>query len=161
MTADTQYGHIVQINVNPAGGVPKHRVATAAITVEGVAGDRQRNRKLHGGPQRAVSLYALERIQALQAEGHPITPGSAGENLTIGGLDWANLIPGARLRIGEWVELEITSYTAPCENIAASFHDEQFSRISQKLHPGWSRVYARVLAEGAVYEGDRVILEPA
>jgi hypothetical protein len=31
--------------------------------------------------------------------------------------------------------------------------------ISQKVHPGWSRLYARVLAEGIVYEGDLAAIE--
>ena len=30
--------------------------------------------------------------------------------------------------------------------------------IADKLHPGWSRVYARVLAEGQIRSGDRVEL---
>lgn len=147
---------IVQINVNPEGGVPKHAVATATIRVGGVDGDRQRNRKFHGGPQRAVSLYALELIQALQGEGHPIVPGSTGENLTLAGLDWGALAPGDRLLLGAQVELEITGYAAPCKNIAASFSAGAFSRIGHKNHPGWSRLYARVLREGTVGVGDRV-----
>jgi MOSC domain-containing protein YiiM len=46
----------------------------------------------------------------------------------------------------------------PCHKIAASFADGEFHRISQKLHPGWSRVYARVLAQGMVRLGDEVVL---
>ena len=72
-------GRVVQVNVNPQGGVPKHAVAATEITAEGVAGDRQRDRRHHGGPQRAVSLFAMERIEALRAEGHPIAPGSTGD----------------------------------------------------------------------------------
>ncbi|MCG8349528.1 MAG: MOSC domain-containing protein [Chloroflexales bacterium] len=151
--------HIAQINVNPDGGVPKHRVAQAEITMNGVAGDKQRDRRYHGGPTRAVSLYALEHIQALQAEGHSITPGSTGENLTIYGLDWTALQLGDCLRIGDQVLIEITSYAAPCSNIAESFAGGEFKRIAQKAHPGWSRLYARVLSEGIVREGDEVVLE--
>lgn len=154
-------GRISRINVNPRGGVPKHRVPTAELTTAGVIGDKQRDRRYHGGPDRAVSLFALERIAALRAEGHPIEPGSTGENLTLEGLDWGAIRAGDRLRIGEWVELEITGYAAPCSNIEGSFADGAFKRISQKLHPGWSRLYARVLAEGLVREGDAVEHEPA
>jgi MOSC domain-containing protein YiiM len=150
---------IVQINVNPNGGVPKHRVAQAEITMNGVAGDKQRDRRYHGGPSRAVSLYALEHIQALQAEGHRIKPGSTGENLTIRGLDWAALQLGDCLRIGDRVLIEITGYAAPCNNIAESFASGAFKRIAQKVHPGWSRLYARVLSEGIVREGDEVVLD--
>jgi hypothetical protein len=54
--------------------------------------------------------------QALQAEGHPITPGSIGENLTIEGIDWNAVRPGAYLRLGEDVVAQVTRYTAPCVN---------------------------------------------
>jgi MOSC domain-containing protein YiiM len=150
-------GHIVQINVNPQGGVPKQPIASARISAKGVAGDKQRNRRFQGGPQRAVSLYSYERIRALQAEGHPIAPGSTGENLTIGGLDWAALSIGDQLQIGGKLLIEITGYAAPCSNIAASFSGGAITRISQKLHPGWSRLYAKVLAEADVCVGDPVV----
>jgi MOSC domain-containing protein YiiM len=150
-------GHVVQINVNPNGGVPKHPVAVADITYDGVRGDRQRDREHHGGPRRAVCLYSIERIIALQAEGHPIAPGTIGENLTIGGLDWDRLAIGDRLLIGPWVELEITEYTTPCNTIAGSFQRGWFSRINQRLYPGWSRLSARVISEGEVKVGDQVI----
>ena len=153
-------GSVVQINVNPNGGVPKQRVTSAVVTVSGVAGDKQRNRRFHGGPQRAVSLYSYERILALQAEGHPIAPGSTGENLTIGGLDWAAIAPGDRLSIGAGLRIQITGYAVPCSNIIASFAGGAIIRISQQLHPGWSRLYARVLAAAEVREGDVVLLEP-
>lgn len=149
-------GRVEQVNVNPLGGVPKYPVPVAWITADGVAGDKQRDRRFHGGPERAVSLFARERIEALRAEGHPIAPGSTGENLTVSGLDWSALQPGDLLRVGEWVELAITGYAAPCSNIADSFADGAFKRMSQKLHPGWSRLYARVLAEGEVRPGDLV-----
>jgi MOSC domain-containing protein YiiM len=150
--------HLHQISVSD-GGVPKLPVPEAKITAEGVAGDRQRNLEVHGGVNRAICLFSLEIIEALQAEGHTIKPGSSGENLTIAGLDWANLKPGDRLRIGDAVLLEIVSYTSPCKFNAQWFVNGEFSRISQKLHPGWSRTYARVLAEGVVRPGDAVVLE--
>jgi MOSC domain-containing protein YiiM len=153
-------GYVVQINVNPNGGVPKQRILSALVGVDGVAGDKQRNRRFHGGPERAVSLYSYEHIQALQAEGHPIAAGSTGENLTIGGLDWSAIAPGDRLTIGAGLRIEITGYAAPCSNIIDSFAGGAIARMSQKLHPGWSRLYARVLAEAEVREGDVVLLEP-
>lgn len=147
---------VVQINVNAQGGVPKHATPSAEITMQGVVGDKQRDRRFHGGPNRAVSLYSYELIQALRAEGHPIDLGTTGENLTISGLDWATLQPGDQLAIGSRVCLEITDYAAPCKNIAASFQDGDFSRIAHKRAPGWSRLYARVLTEGTVHIEDRV-----
>ena len=148
-------GRVVQISVSP-GGVPKRRVPGARITAMGVEGDRQRDREHHGGPERAVCLYANERILALQSEGHAIEPGAIGENLTIDGLDWDHVTPGTRLAIGGEVVLEITKYTSPCWNIGPVFADQAYARVSQKRHPGWSRVYARVVTEGHVREGDAV-----
>jgi MOSC domain-containing protein YiiM len=140
--------------------VPKEPRPSARVETEGVEGDRQRDRRYHGGPDRAVSLYSLERVQALQAEGHPIAPGTTGENLTIGGLDWSAVGPGGRVGVGE-VLLEVTKPAHPCKTITGSFRGGDFSRISEKLHPGWSRFYARVLRVGTVRVGDPVVWSPA
>jgi MOSC domain-containing protein YiiM len=151
-------GRIFQLNVSD-GGVPKRAVRAAYLTRTGLEGDRQRDRRYHGGPERALCLYSLEQILELQAEGHPIFPGSVGENLTLAGLDLRQLVPGARLAIGEEVLIEISSYTTPCRIIAESFVGGQFKRISQKVNPGDSRLYARVLQTGtlAVGHGVRII----
>ena len=149
-------GRLESINTS-FGGVPKLPVFEGQITTEGVAGDVQRDLRYHGGPDRAVSIFSLELIQALQAEGHPIAPGTAGENLTVSGIDWALMTPGRELQIGP-VRLVITAYASPCENIRRSFAREHFVRISQKVHPGWSRVYTRVLTPGTVRPGDPVQL---
>lgn len=144
---------VVQVNVAPEGGVPKRPVVAALLTAHGVAGDRQLDLKHHGGPERAVCLFASERIAALAAEGHPIAPGTTGENLTIAGLDWDALQAGDRLAVADGVLLEISGPAPPCRTIAGSFLDGKFGRISDKSHPGWSRLYARVLVEGLVREG--------
>lgn len=147
---------VVQISVSPKGGVPKLPIEEAQILTNGVAGDNQRERRFHGGPMRAVCLYSYERIRELQDEGHPIDCGTTGENLTVCGLNWNEIVPGVQLKIGPDVILEITSYTKPCFKIADSFVDGEWKRIWQKLHPGWSRLYAKVLCEGVVREGDEV-----
>lgn len=150
-------GRLHQINISD-GGVPKLPVAEAVITSDGVSGDRQRNRSVHGGRDRALCLFSLERIDSLRQEGHSIYPGASGENLTLAGLDWSMVRPGDRLRIGETVELELTSYTTPCRYNACWFLGGDYGRISHKRHPGWSRLYAKVLREGVVRQGDRVEL---
>jgi MOSC domain-containing protein YiiM len=137
------------------GGVPKSPRNAGEVRFSGVTGDCQRDLRYHGGPTRAVSLYSLELIHALQAEGHPIEPGAIGENLTLAGLAWERMVPGARVEVGE-VLLELTAYAAPCANLLPYFRDGEFRRVSQKLHPGWSRLYARVLREGAIKVGDPV-----
>lgn len=149
------YPHVHQINVSD-GGVPKRPVFEARVAGRGLEGDLQRHVKIHGGPDRAVCLFSLEMIERLQDEGHPIDAGSSGENLTLAGLDWTLVQPGVRLAIGPDVELEVTSYTTPCSHNGRWFRDEDHSRISQKKHPGWSRVYAKVLRGGIVRPGDVV-----
>ncbi|TAJ25630.1 MAG: MOSC domain-containing protein [Nitrospirae bacterium] len=149
---------IHQINLSN-GGVPKLPVPETRITAKGLDGDRQRSRVYHGGPDRAVCLFSLELIEALQAEGHSIFPGSSGENVTLAGVEWERLRPGSRLRLGGQVRLEITSYTTPCKHNAGWFRGGDYKRISQRRHPGWSRLYAKVLDEGLVRVGDPLILE--
>ena len=139
------------------GGVPKLPRASCGVRVSGLDGDRQRDLEYHGGPERAVSLYSLELIEALRAEGHPIAPGTTGENLTLAGLDWKALRPGLQLEIGEAL-IQLTSHAAPCRNIAGSFKDRVFTRVAEKAHPGWSRFYARVLKEGTLRVGDGVFV---
>jgi MOSC domain-containing protein YiiM len=148
-------GRVVHVNIS-AGGVPKRAVPHAEIRTEGVVGDGHRDREHHGGPERAVCLYAMELIERLSAEGHTVSPGALGENLTLEGVDWETLTPDTCLRIGDDVLLQITKYTSPCFNIQRAFVGGQFARISQKRHPGWSRLYARVLRPGSVRPGDRV-----
>jgi MOSC domain-containing protein YiiM len=154
MKSDPPY--LYQINVS-AGGVPKHAVPEARITADGLSGDRQRNRRIHGGRDRAVCLYSIECIAALRAEGHGITAGGAGENLTIAGLEWTAICPGDVLIIGS-VRLEILSYNSPCRFNAQWFLHGDYMRISQQRYPGWSRLYARVLEEGLVRQGDSVMV---
>jgi MOSC domain-containing protein YiiM len=149
-------GRVISIN-RSNGGVPKLAVPEARATVNGLDGDRQRDRRFHGGAKRALSLYSLELIEQLQLEGHPIVPGAVGENVTLGGVDWRMMQPGRRLTIGE-VEIELTSYASPCKTIRRAFLDEEFTRISHKLHPGWSRVYSRVVREGLLRVGDEVVI---
>lgn len=147
-------GWVVQISVSH-GGVPKLPIPQARLSSDGVEGDRQNDRRHHGGPDRAVCIYSLELIEELRREGHPIVPGSAGENLTVSGLEWDSIAPGVQLTVGGAV-LEVVSFTVPCKTIRASFADGRFERISQKTNPGWSRVYARVLFAGEARTGDAV-----
>ena len=147
---------IFQIGVSQ-GGVPKLALAEAEVTADGLVGDKQADRKHHGGPQRAVCLYSLERILSLQEEGHPVFPGAAGENVTVVGVDWEGVAPGQKWRLGDEVVLEIASYTPPCATIKHCFREQKQNRISQKHNPGWSRVYARVLTPGRIRVGDAIV----
>jgi len=144
--------------INAGQGMPKQVVNQAVVTEDGIEGDGQRNRELHGGIERALCLFSLDRLLAFQEEGHPIYPGAMGENLTLTGLDWGQVVPGARLKLGRQVLVEITGYTSPCSTVQDYFKDKVITRTSQKKYPGWSRVYARVLQPGQIRIGDRVAL---
>lgn len=149
---------IVALGSSP-GGVPKLPRNEVFVSKSGLDGDGHRYHG-HGGPDKAVCLYAVEVIDALRAEGHPIAAGTTGENVTVRGLDWPAIVPGVRLMLGA-VEVEVTEYATPCQTIVDSFADRRSKRISQKLHPGWSRVYARVITEGILILGDPVrVVEP-
>lgn len=149
-------GRVESINAS-RGGVPKRSMFEALITEAGLDGDRQRDLRFHGGPDRALVLFSLDVIRALQREGHSIAAGTTGENLTISALEWKTIVPGTALQIGE-ARVHITNYTSPCEKIAFSFLENDYTRISQKLHPGWSRLSARVLRGGLITIGDAVEL---
>ncbi len=149
-------GKVESVNIS-RGGVPKASVFEAAISTLGLEGDAHRDLRYHGGPDRAVVLFSLEIIRDLQAEGHQVAAGSAGENLTVSGLRWAQLVPGTRLAIGA-VELELTGYTSPCSKLASLFRDGDIGRINQKIHPGSSRLNARVISTGTVRPGDAVVV---
>jgi MOSC domain-containing protein YiiM len=149
--------HIFQISVSN-GGVPKTPVREGQATRLGLAGDRQRDLKHHGGSQRALCLFPLEAILELQRQGHPIYPGAIGENVTIAGLDWRQVVPGVELQLGAQVRVEITAYAHPCSNIEAAFADGNINYVSAKKSPHRARVYARVLQEGLIKPGDEVTL---
>jgi MOSC domain-containing protein YiiM len=142
-------GRIFQLAVSP-GGVPKLPIREARVDRLGLAGDDHAHPKHHGGPERAVCLFALELIEQLQAAGHPIWPGSAGENVTFRGLDYMALAPGMRLALGDEVIVQLTRATEPCKFIAGSFLGGVFRTIDHALHPGITRWYASVEREGTI-----------
>jgi MOSC domain-containing protein YiiM len=128
---DKMSGRIFQLNVSP-GGVPKLAIQRGLVQQLGMVGDAHRFPKIHGGP------------------------GAVGENVTIAGLDWNELQPRVRLALGDEVEVELTTYTKPCNTILPYFVDGNFHRINQQLHPGYSRIYARILRNGTVRVGQAV-----
>ena len=136
-----------------SGGVPKNSVDEAHITGHGLDGDAQADRRHHGRPVQAVCLWSTEVIEALQAAGHPIHPGAAGENITLDGLDWSELLPGSRITVGA-VPLLISAHAIPCAKNAQWFSDRDFNRILHDRSPGSSRLYAIPLTTGTVAVGD-------
>jgi MOSC domain-containing protein YiiM len=165
-------GRVLRLNIS-AGGVPKLPVAAALVGTLGFDGDGHTDRTVHGGPHRAVCLYSIEAIGRLRSDGHPVEPGSLGENLTLEGIELGELSPGDRLVMAPGrlagsrdpigpgnVVLEIASPCNPCPTIRGSFRAGRISRASVRVHPADSRVYARVLQGGWVHAGDAVRVLP-
>lgn len=159
-------GSLLRINVSN-GGLPKVAVeAPMELTRTGVPGDRQRNLKYHGGPDKAVLMIAAEVVDALAAKGFTVSYGSMGENLTVSGLDPANWRAGQRYRVGQDAEIELTTLREPCANlypfgkgIGKQLYDVA-ARAGDIASPVWARggFYARVVKPGWIGVGAPVAL---
>ena len=150
-------GKVTQLNVS-AGGLPKTPVPSVEVGWRGVEGDRQATRVHHGRPWQALCLWSHEVIDTLHAQGHPIAPGLAGENITVAHVAWADVRPGVRLQVGD-VLCEVSAYALPCFQNRAWFKEGDFDTMHHERGPV-SRVYATVLQPGGITVGDTVTLEP-
>jgi MOSC domain len=137
------------------GGVPKRSVDQVTVGQRGVEGDTQASRNHHGRAWQALCLWSGEVVDALIAEGHPIYPGAAGENVAVRGLAWADVLPGTLLQIGS-VTAEVSCYTLPCSQNAQWFSDRDFERIHHRSPGHRSRLYASVIEPGSISVGDVV-----
>ena len=146
---------IVGLFVSPQGGVPKHPVDSLSILTKGCLGDKQNDLKHHGGPSRAVCIFQDNIVALLENSGHPIKPGSTGENILISGTEIGELKPGTILK-NRNVELKITTAATPCKTISASFTNGEFILISDKKYPYFTRWYAKVISEGEISLGENM-----
>lgn len=128
------------------------------VRVEGVnvAGDDQADRRVHGGPDKAVYAYASEDTAFWEAElGRALNPGMFGENLTTEGLDVSGAVIGERWRIGS-VELEVAQPRLPCAKLGTRFGEEgMVRRFGEARRPG---AYLRIAREGELGAGDAIEL---
>src|SRR5687767_5016428 len=148
VTAPQIVGRLLQLNIS-GGGMPKKPLPEARVTVEGVQGDWQKNRKYHGGPNRAVCIYSQELYAWLNEKGVPVGPGDIGENFTTGGLDLQKLAKGMRLKVGGCV-VEITDVRVPCGQL------KKWDVDLPELIVGRSGWVAKVVQEGLVRAGDPI-----
>ena len=128
------------------------------ITSLGLPGDAICDVENHGGADQAIYLYGAPDYAWWSAElGWEVEPGTFGENLTIGGLESAQLQIGDCLHVGA-VTLQVTAPRIPCSTLAARMGDPGFvKRFRAAERPG---LYCRVLREGTVQVGDAVRSEP-
>ncbi|HKG56847.1 MAG TPA: MOSC domain-containing protein [Candidatus Limnocylindrales bacterium] len=150
-------GRIASVNVSH-GGVPKRPIPGGWVDRLGLEADaHEEPPPMHGGVDQAISIYSVESIARVVADGHRSFPGAFGENLTLDGIELDEMRPGDRVRIGDGgLVLELTKRAEPCQTIAHWFVARRISRIASKLNPRDARWYARVVAEGPVRAGDRV-----
>ncbi len=146
-------GTLVQVSVS-RGGMPKLPVLQAYVGTAGVEGDRQLNKKFHGGPDRAVCLFSTELYDRLRNFKIDLVHGSVGENFTTTGINLQKLQPGDRLKVGGCT-IGITKVRIPCASL------KKWDADLPELMVGFSGWVAKVLTEGIVRPGDKIqALEP-
>lgn len=145
-------------------GIYKQPVTTALeLTTEGFVGDQQADRRVHGGPEKAVHLYPTRHYAALAAKFPEIAasllPGSMGENIATTDLDENDVRVGEYWQLGTAV-LQVCQPRNPCWKIDERFGCEGMALyIQETLLTGW---YWRVVQPGSVTPGDALTrLEPA
>ncbi len=149
--AKQNIGQVVGIQVS-TNSVPKTSITQGTINYDGLIGDRQMARTHHGRPWQALCIWSDEVINMHATNGHPISRGSAGENITISQLDWSAVRPGATLEFGS-VKTQVTGYAIPCKKNSRWFSDGDYQRLSHEFG-AVSRVYCLVTQPGEVTVGD-------
>jgi MOSC domain-containing protein YiiM len=131
------------------------RVALRGVNL---TGDDQADRRLHGGPDKAVYAYAVEDYGWWSATTGELPPGTFGENLTTSGIDLTAARIGDRWRVGSAV-LEVAQPRQPCFKLGIRMGDDAFpGRFADARRPG---AYLRIVTAGDVGAGDRISVDPA
>jgi MOSC domain-containing protein YiiM len=163
-------GGVVSVNVGRPRTVEwRGRQVTSAIwkepvdgpvTIKGVnlAGDDQADRRVHGGPDKAVYAYALEDYTWWAATTGPLAAGTFGENLTTRGIDLNASYIGDRWHVGSAI-LEIAQPREPCFKLGIRMGDDHFpGKFEAAGRPG---AYLRIVVPGIVTSGDTIEVVPA
>lgn len=139
-----------------ATGIFKRPVETAIqLTALGLEGDVQADRRVHGGPEKALHHYAVESY-ALLAEQFPqlsgeLRAGSMGENVSTSGWREDDICIGDVFRIGS-CRVQVSQPRSPCWKINHKFGEAGLSRaVAERGLTGW---YYRVLEQGWIERGD-------
>ena len=114
---------------------------------QGTLGDRQANRMVHGGPDKAVCAYSADHWAWWRNEMNlACEPGTFGENLTLLGADEQTVGIGDRFAWGE-VVLEVTQPRGPCANVDLRHRRTNLAQMmTLSGRCGW---YMRVVREGS------------
>lgn len=140
-------------------GIDKEPVDSIEILDDGVAGDTVVDTKNHGGQDQAVYAYTRDDYDYWEAElDRPMPGGLYGENLTISGIESADVRIGDRFRIGD-VELEATASRIPCQVFADKLDIVGF--VAEFRDAGRPGIYFRVITAGVVAPGAEITYLPA
>jgi len=134
------------------------REGVVQLFEEGFAPDEQADRRVHGGPEKAVHLYPLdhhavwrEELEDAAALALLDEPGAFGSNLSVSGVTEDDVFIGDRFRLGSAV-IELNQPRQPCWKIDHRFGVKGMTaRIVETGRSGW---YFRVLETGEVEAGD-------
>lgn len=122
-----------------------------------LAGDRQADLSVHGGPQKAVYLYPSEHYEFWKHELPDMSLPWAmfGENLTTTGLFETEVHIGDRFRVGT-TELMVTQPRMPCYKLGIRFGRADI--IKRFLVSERTGFYFSVMKEGELGAGDEIEL---
>lgn len=120
---------------------------------EDVENDQVIDRRYHGGIDKACYLYGTEQYKYWKKLYPELEMpwGMFGENLSVEGLQEANINIGDIFKIGE-ATVQATQPRQPCFKLEFRFHDTEI--IEKFVDSGYSGVYVRVLEKGWVKTGD-------
>ena len=126
-----------------------------AVGELGLDGDQVGNRRVHGGPEKAIYAYPLSGYAGWQAEfpalADRLGPGAMGENLVVDGLDEASVHLGDVIRCGT-ATLQVAQIREPCSTFAAVLGTARVVKaMTRSGRCGW---YLRVLEPGHIAPGD-------
>ena len=116
------------------------------IVGHGIEGDA----KAGHHPDRQLNLLSREWLERVERLGYQITPGSFGEQLIVEGVDFEELGPGVRLKLGPEACIEITKPRTGCSRLEAA------QERSVEAIGGEIGLMAKVLVGGRIAEGDSV-----
>jgi len=137
----------------------KHPVdGMVALEAEGVEGDVQADRRVHGGIDKAVYAYALEDYRWWEARIGTQAPGTFGENFTTEGIDLRAACVGDRWRVGDAL-LEVSEPREPCFKLGIRMGDDEFP--GRFLSAERFGTYLRVIESGAVQADQPIEVSPA
>jgi MOSC domain-containing protein YiiM len=126
-----------------------------AVRRHNIAGDRQADLTVHGGPYKAVYCYPTEhyRFWTEQLPDMELAPGMFGENLTTEGLVEEKVYVGDQFRVGSAV-LQVTQPRMPCFKLGIRFgRPDMVKRFWQSQRSGF---YFSIVEEGDVAAGDAI-----